>query len=117
MPVVLSTSRTFEYQDRQPALAILRGIDSASFRDRYGPADGMFPRRLSITHSRIAADAHVALRGIALTPVINGETTADTRRGKIRLDYEVYSNTYQCFVLLMPRRRLTSGTFVQAHWN
>ena len=114
---LLILGRYVEYHEGQPALVVLRSIESASFRDRYGPIDCCFPKSIPIPQSNIAKDAHLALRGAGRTPVTVGETTADTSRGKIRLDYEVYSNTYFCFVLLLPHRRLVAGTPVRALWS
>ena len=103
--------------DAQPALAVLRSIESASFRDRYGPVDCCFPQKLHIAQSSIARDAYQVLRGIARTPIIAGDTTAESNRGKTHLDYEVYSNKYFCFVLLVPHRRIATGTRVRILWN
>ena len=44
-------------------------------------------------------------------------TTTDTRRGPVHLDYEVYSNTYRAFALLLPQRRVTLGKPVRALWR
>jgi len=114
---LLLLGRYIVSHDAQPALAVLRSIESASFRDRYGPIDGCFPGKLHIAQSSIARDAHQVLRGGARTPIIVGDTTAEGSRGKIHLDYEVYSNKYFCFVLLVPHRRIAAGTPVRVLWN
>ena len=58
-----------------------------------------------------------ALRGIARTPIIAGDTTAEGSWEKIHLDYEVYSNKCFCFVLLAPNRRIAACTPVRVFWN
>jgi hypothetical protein len=101
-----------------PALRILHSIESRSFRHRYGPIEGCFPGHLPIQEWQMARDVAKALRGCLVEPIITGDVTVgDTSRGKATLDYEVYSNTYLCFVLLTPHRRLTIGPSVRAVWN
>jgi hypothetical protein len=101
-----------------PALRILHSIESRSFRHRYGPIEDCFPGHLPIQEWQIARDAAKAFRGCLAEPIITGDVTVgDTSRGKATLDYEVYSNTYLCFVLLTPHRRLTIGPSVRAVWN
>jgi len=78
--------------------------------------DGVSARCLEL--GRLCAHGRDALRGQALTPVLAGSIiTADSRRGPVHLDYEVYSNTYRAFVLLLPRRRVTLGKPVRARWR
>jgi hypothetical protein len=40
-----------------------------------------------------------------------------TPSSKLVPDYEIYSNTYLCFILLTPHRRLAVGLSVRAAWN
>jgi hypothetical protein len=101
----------------QPALKVLRGLESASFRDRHGSVTGCFPTALRLDSWQPAQDAHAALNGRAAAPVLLGDVTVDSRRGPVRLDYEVYSNTYRAFVLLMPHRRVTLGAPVRTVWR
>jgi hypothetical protein len=44
-------------------------------------------------------------------------TTLDSRRGALRLDYELNSNTYRVFILLMPHRRLVLARQIRTQWN
>jgi hypothetical protein len=102
----------------RPSLKILHGVESDDFRDRYGPIADCLPKTLALDEWQLARDAQSALRGQAGTPVLSGElTTTDSRRGNVRLDYELYSNTYRVFVLLMPHRRLLLGRQVRAEWG
>ena len=48
--------------------------------------------------------------------LVGSITTTETRRGPVRLDYAVYSNTYRAFALLLPQRRVTLGKPVRALW-
>lgn len=99
-------------------MKVLRGLESATFRDRYGPITSCLPTTLPIDELPLARDALTALRGQAATPVLTGSvTTIDSRRGAVELDYEVYSNTYRAFVLLLPRRRVTLGKPIRARWR
>lgn len=100
------------------ALRVLRGIESPPFRHRYGPIGGCFPRMLPIQESPIARDAFRALKGRLSVPILTGDvTTGDSAKGRVTLDYEVYSNTYQCFILLAPRSRITIAASVRAAWS
>lgn len=101
----------------RPSLKILRGLESTDFRDRYGPISDCLPTTLALDDSQLARDAQTALRGLADTPIVSGDLTTDSRRGAVRLDYEVYSNTYRVFVLLIPRRRLMLGRQVRVEWS
>jgi hypothetical protein len=104
--------------DGFPSLRMLHGLESPSFRHRYGPVEGCFPKALPLPEWQMARDAFTALQGRLAVPILTGDvTTGDTSRGKVNLDYEVYSNTYQCFVLLTPHRRLVIGTPVRAAWS
>ncbi len=114
---LLVLGRYVEHHEGQPALAVLRTLESATFRDRYGPINGCFPSKIPVAHCDMAMDAYRALRGTASTPIVVGETTVEGSRGQTRLDYEVYSNTYFCFVLLIPHRRIGSRTNVRVLWS
>jgi hypothetical protein len=106
------------YPNGRPALKVLRSLESNSFRDRYGTVATCIPTTLPINESELGRDAYTALSGQAATPVILGHLTAiDSRRGAVRLDYEVYSNTYRVFVLLKPHRRLEIGTPARTVWS
>jgi hypothetical protein len=102
----------------RPSLKVLRGLQSTSFSDRYGPITSCLPTTLSIDDWPVARDAHTALSGGAMTPVLSGDlTTTDSRRGVVRLDYEVYSNSYSAFVLLIPQHRLVIGAPMRTAWR
>jgi hypothetical protein len=104
--------------DGERSLKVLHGIESAGFREKYGPISACVPRKLPLKRWPVASDAYTAIRGCTLTPVLAGElTTVDSRKGTVRLDYEVYSNTHLAFALLTPHRRLTLGTPVRAIWS
>jgi len=101
-----------------PALRILHTLESRSFRHRYGPIEACYHGHLPIGKCQMARDAAKALRGCLATPIITGDVTVDsTSRGQATLDYEIYSNTYRCFILLTPHRRLAVGPSVRAAWN
>ena len=105
-------------QDGLPSLRVLHGIESCGFRHRYGPIESYFPRTLPLRDWQMARDAFTALQGRLAVPILAGDvTTGGTSRGNMNLGYDVYSNTYQCFVLLTPHHRLTIGTPVRAVWN
>jgi IrrE N-terminal-like domain len=114
---LLILGRYVEHHEGRPALAVLRTLESAAFRDRYGPINACFPSKLPITQRDMTMDAYRALRGTGPTPIVVGETTVESSRGQIKLDYEVYSNTYFCFVLLIPHRRITSRNSARVLWN
>lgn len=100
------------------ALKVLHCLESSSFRDRYGPIGSCLPTTLPLEEWQLARDAQTALRGTSRTPVISGEiATIDSRRGIVRLDYELFCNTYLVFALLMPQRRLVLGRRVRAEWR
>ena len=102
----------------RPSLRVLHGIESRRFRQRYGPIETCFPKTLPLPEWQMARDALRALQGRLAVPILTGDVIAsDTSRGKVSLDYEVYSNTYQSFVLLTPHRRLSVGTPVRAAWS
>jgi len=104
--------------DGLPSLRVLHSIESRSFRHRYGPIEACFPKTLPLPGWQMARDALTALQGRLAAPILTGDvTTGSTSRGNVTLDYEIYSNTYQCFVLVSPHRRLTSGTPVRAAWS
>lgn len=101
-----------------PGLKVLELIDSASFRDKFGPIGELMPTRMPLELFPVARDAHRALRGDLATPVIAGQMDVpDTRRGRVELDYEVFSNTYRVFALLFRRQRLQLGKRVSALWT
>jgi hypothetical protein len=80
--------------DSGPALRVPRSLQSTSFLDRYGPISTCLPTTLPLDQWAVARDARAALSGQAVTPVLRGDlTVTDSRKGPVRLDYEVYSNT------------------------
>jgi hypothetical protein len=118
-PVALLVLGRFSVQHNGArALRVIRGIESASFRHRYGRIEGCFPTMLHIQESPIARDALRALQGRLSVPILTGDVnTDDSATGRITLNYEIYSNSYQCFVLLTPHRRIAIGTPVRAAWT
>jgi hypothetical protein len=115
---LLVLGRFLVYPDGRRSLKVLRGLESVTFRDRYGPITSCLPATLPVDELPLARDALTALRGQAATPVLAGSvTTIDSRRGAVQLDYEVYSNAYQAFVLLLPRHRVTLTRPVRALWR
>ena len=99
-------------------MKVLQGVESNDFRSRGGSVTDCLPATLTLDDWQLARDAHTALRGMAGKPVVSGELAAiDSRRGRVQLDYELFSNTYLAFVLIMPHRRLVLGRQVRAEWR
>jgi hypothetical protein len=88
--------------DGKSALTVQQGMESASFRDRHGPVAQCFPGELQVDQWRFARDAYNAVGGGAGGPITHGETIAHTGCGKTHLRYEVFSNNYRYFVLMVP---------------
>jgi hypothetical protein len=102
----------------QLSLKVLHGLESDPFRRRYGSIAGCLPETFAVRDWQLARDALTALRSSTITPVLSGELmTTDSRRGTVKLDYELYSNTHRVFVLLIPHRRLMIGRQVRAEWR
>jgi hypothetical protein len=82
---------------------------------RYGPITSCLPTTLPVDEVPLARDTLTALSGQALTSVLAGSiSTSDTPPRPVHLDYEVYSNTYRAFALLLPQRRVTLGMSARA---
>jgi hypothetical protein len=109
--------RHIEATSQGPAMRILNGLESAQFRDKYGPIMSCVPTLLPIGANRIAQDAHVALRGTSEPVTVGQVTLPDTKRGAARLDYELHSNTYVVFGLFIPHRSIIVGQRVKAKWS
>jgi hypothetical protein len=99
-------------------LRLLNGIESSTFADKYGPVIDCLPTYLPIDTDPIAHDAWTALRGQASEPVTAGQLAAvPTKRGSVRMNYEIYSNTYAAFLLLYPHRMLVIGPRLRVQWS
>jgi IrrE N-terminal-like domain len=106
------------YPNGMRSLKVLRTIESATFREQYGPTAHLFPATVPIGASPMGGAAYAALRGTLGTPVGSGEyALLDSRRGSKTLQYEVYSNTYAVFALLYPKPKFTRRKTVRAEWS
>jgi hypothetical protein len=102
----------------QVSVKILYGLESESFRQRFGPISLCLPSTLALNQYTLARDGHLVLNGRAPEPVIPGTITlADSQRGPTEMNYEVYSNTYRVFALIFPRPRLDIRRPVRAEWK
>lgn len=102
----------------RPGLKVLETVESAAFREKFGPIGGLLPSRMALELYPVARDAHRALRGELATPLITGHMTVpDTKRGRVTFDYEIFSNTYRAFALLFRSQRLQLGKKVSALWT
>jgi len=99
---LLILGRDLVVREGKPALAVQQGMESASFKERYGPVSQCFPDDLRIDQWSFVHDAYEIVHGTPDSPITQGEVTAPTNRGRIRLRYEVFFNSYRCFVLLIP---------------
>lgn len=100
------------------ALKVMNGIESVTFRDRFGPIEACFPAALPLTQYRLAMDGFAVLQGRTIEPIADGTIVLpDTRRGSVEMIYEVYSNTYQIFALIYPRPRFNIRRSVRAEWT
>lgn len=101
----------------QPAMKVLRAIDSETFRREFGPASALFPLSFPIGEGELGGTAYSALRGSLEGPIGSGEhVLLDSARGSRVLHYEVFSNTYAVFVLLYPSRRSILRKRVRLEW-
>ena len=115
---LLVLGRYLVHPDGRPSMKVLRGIESNDFRKRHGAIADIMPKTLPLDESQLARDAHTALRGLTAVPVLAGNlAVTDGRCETVRLDYELYSNTYCTLVLLWPHRRLVLGRQIRAEWS
>ena len=110
--------RHLVYPAGRPSIKVLRSIESTRFHERYGPAEQYLPSALPIDQWQLARDAVSTLQGNAGTPVLAGSLAlANGPTGSMQFNYEMYSNTYLVFVLLIPTRRFTFRPAVHAQWR
>lgn len=102
----------------QPAMKVLRAIDSSSFRREFGPASALFPTTFPIGEGLLGGTALSALRGSIAEPIATGQhVLLDSARGAHTLEYEVFSNTYAVFALLYPKQRSVLRKRVRLEWT
>jgi hypothetical protein len=100
------------------ALKVLTAIESATFRDRFGPAISIFPTTVPVDGVSLGSVAYAALLDRLEGPIGTGEfTVLDSRKGSVNLSFEVYSNTYVVFALLFAKPRFTLRQAVRAEWT
>jgi hypothetical protein len=110
--------RHLVYPAGRPSIKVLRSIESTRFHERYGPAQHYLPSTLPIDQWQLARDAVATIQGTAGTPVLAGSLAlADGPTGSMQFNYEMYSNTYLVFLLLMPTRRFTFRPAAQVQWR
>ncbi|MEV4410551.1 ImmA/IrrE family metallo-endopeptidase [Catellatospora sp. NPDC049609] len=98
-------------------MVVLQTLESATFRAKFGAIAGCVPSRIPIDSSEIARDAHSVLSGNPSGPIIAGQTVLDTpTRGRVRMDYEIYFNRRQFFVLVMPTKIRIFKQRINAGW-
>jgi hypothetical protein len=102
----------------ESALKVLWAGESPSFRSRHGRAADCLPARLPLAQWEVARVGWDLVQGPSTEPVLDGRLTlVDCNRGPVELDYHLFFNIYQLFVLVFPRPGLLSGTRVRATWR
>lgn len=95
------------------ALKVLQGLESVSFRQRFGPAINLFPTLIPIDSCPVAVDAYAALTGCTEEPVTHNVCSLG---GAGAMEYDVFFNQFTIFVLFYPRKVLRLGRRVRAEW-
>jgi hypothetical protein len=118
-PVGLAVlGRYLNHAGGRTSMVMRQGIESAAFRERYGPVAECLPARPPIDDYELAKDAYAAVFGVPVEPVIKGQMTIVTpQRGNIRMDYEIFFNRHQVFALLVPSKMRIFQQRVSAEWS
>jgi hypothetical protein len=99
------------------SVVVRQGIESETFRQKYGRAAECLPSYLPLDENELAEDAYAAVRGTG-EPITTGQIMVSTpKRGTTRMDYEIFYNQYQVFALLMPTKLRIFRQRLSAEWT
>jgi hypothetical protein len=102
----------------EPALKVLQAEESPSFRSRYGRVADCLPQSLPLGRWKVAQLGWDLIQGMSTDPVLDGHLTlSDSKKGPVVLDYHLFFNIHQLFLLVFPKPGILAGTRLRATWT
>jgi hypothetical protein len=92
---------------------VLAAHESARFRSRYGPLSDLVPDWIVKDDGELGAMAYEMITTHMADPVVGG---TDRLADDLTFDFEMTSNGYAVFVLVMERQRIRLGRRVRPTW-